>query len=134
MTNTATMKTATELVQEARAEVENIAPKEAYEEIKTGQAVALDVREPVEWEHHIEGAVQVPRGLLEFAADPTSPRHKAELDASRRVIVYCRSGARAVLAAQTLKMMGFENVANLDGGFGAWTEAGLPADEHHSDL
>jgi rhodanese-related sulfurtransferase len=135
MTKTATAtKTAAELVQEARAGVENIAPKDAYDEIQTGQAVALDVREPVEWEHHIEGAVQVPRGLLEFAADPTSPRHNAELDPSRRVIVYCRSGARAVLAAQTLKVMGFDNVANLDGGFGAWTKEGLPEEEHHSDL
>ena len=135
MTNTATIpKTAAELVRNARAEVETVAPKDAYEEIRIGQAVALDVREPVEWEHHIEGAVQVPRGLLEFAADPTSPRHNAELDPSRRVIVYCRSGVRAVLAAQTLKTMGFENVANLDGGFGAWTKAGLPEEEHHSDL
>ena len=59
----------------------------------------LDVREPVEWEQHIEGAVQVPRGLLEFVADPASPRHKPELDTGRRVIVYCRSGTRAALAA-----------------------------------
>ena len=78
--------------------------------------------------------MQVPRGLLEFAADPASPRHNAELDPSHRVIVYCRSGARAVLAAATLKTLGFENVANLDGGFGAWTDAGLPTDEHHADL
>ena len=134
MTKTAVVKSAAEMVQEARAEVESIAPKDAYEEISTGEAVALDVREPVEWEHHVEGALQVPRGLLEFVADPASPRHNAELDPTRRVIVYCRSGTRAVLAAQTLKTMGFENVANLDGGFGAWTEAGLPTDEHHSDI
>jgi rhodanese-related sulfurtransferase len=50
------------------------------------------------------------------------------------VIVYCRSGVRASLAAVTLKTLGFENVANLDGGFTAWTEAGLPTNEHHSDL
>ncbi len=135
MTKTAAvMKTAAEMVQEARAQVENVAPKQAYEEISTGEAVALDIREPVEWERHIEGALQVPRGLLEFVADPTSPRHNAELDPSRRVIVYCRSGTRAVLAAQTLRTMGFENVANLDGGLGGWTEAGLPTEEHHADL
>ncbi len=46
----------------------------------SGKAVLLDVREPVEWEQHIKGSVQVPRGLLEFVADPTSARHKAELD------------------------------------------------------
>ena len=74
---------------EARAEVENITPKDAYDEISTGQAVALDVREPVEWEHHIEGAVQVPRGLLEFAADPPA-RVTTPSSIRRRVIVYCR--------------------------------------------
>ncbi len=134
MTKTAVVKSAAEMVQEARAEVESVAPKVAYEEISTGEAVALDVREPVEWEHHVEGALQVPRGLLEFVADPASPRHNAELDPTRRVIVYCRSGTRAVLAAQTLRTMGFENVANLEGGLGAWTDAGLPTEEHHSDL
>ena len=135
MTKTAAaMKTAAEMVQEARAQVESITPKAAYEELSTGEAVALDIREPVEWEHHVEGAVQVPRGILEFVADPTSPRHNAELDPGRRVIVYCRSGGRGALATQTLKTMGFENVANLEGGFGAWTEAGLPTEEHHSDL
>ena len=134
MPDTTTIKTAAQMVQEARAEIENVTPQDAYEELRTGQAVALDVREPVEWEHHIQGAVQVPRGLLEFAADPASPRHNAELDPNPRVIVYCRSGTRAVLAAHTLKTMGFDNVANLEGGFGAWTKAGLPEEEHHADL
>ena len=40
------------------------------------------------------------------------------------MIVYCRSGTRAALAASTLKTLGYENVANLDGGFGAWKDAG----------
>ena len=67
-------------------------------------------------------------------ADPASPRHNPELDPARRVIVYCRSGTRAALATLTLKTLGFENVANLEGGFTAWKEAGLPTAEHHSDL
>jgi rhodanese-related sulfurtransferase len=127
-------KTAMEMIVEAKANVDHVTPKEAFEEVAAGKAVLLDVREPVEWESHIEGAVQVPRGLLEFAADPASPRHKAELDPAGRVIVFCRSGARSVLAAYTLKTMGFEKVANLDGGFNAWKEAGLPISEHHGDL
>ncbi len=72
--------------------------------------------------------------LLEFVADPASPRHNAELDPTRRVIVYCRSGTRAALAGLTLKTLGYEHVANLDGGFTAWKEAGLPTDEHHADI
>jgi rhodanese-related sulfurtransferase len=127
-------KTALDLVAEARAQIENVSPKAAYEEIASGEAVLLDVREPVEWEQHIEGAVQVPRGVLEFAADPTSPRHHPELDPTRRVIVYCRSGARSALAALTLKTLGFENVANLEGGFSAWKKAGLPIIEHYAGI
>ena len=127
-------KTVAELVAEAMAQVENVAPQDAAAEAAAGGAVFLDVREPVEWEHHIAGAVQVPRGILEWVADPSSPRHNPELDPARRVIVYCRSGHRAALAAATLKTLGYENVANLEGGFAAWQEAGLPASEHHDGI
>ena len=128
------MSSAAEMVAEARSQVEQVTPQEATAEAYNGHVVFLDVRKPVEWEHHIEGAIQVPRGLLEFTADPAGPRHKPELDPASRVIVYCRSGTRGVLAAATLKQLGFENVANLDGGFVAWKAAGLPTDEHHADL
>jgi rhodanese-related sulfurtransferase len=127
-------KTVAELVAEAMARVENVSPKGASAEVAAGKAVFLDVREPVEWEHHIDGAVQVPRGILEFIADPTSPKHNVQLDPAGRVIVYCRSGHRAALAAATLKDMGFGNVANLAGGITAWQEAGLPVAEHHDGL
>jgi rhodanese-related sulfurtransferase len=127
-------KTVAELIAEANAQIEKVSPKDAAAEAAAGKAVLVDVREPVEWEHHIAGAVQVPRGLLEFAADPASPKHRPEMDPASRVIVYCRSGARAALACATLKMMGFENVANLEGGFGAWQEAGLPSAEHHDGI
>ena len=73
-------KTVAEMIGEARARIEAVSPKDAADEVGAGKAVFLDVREPVEWEHHIEGAVQVPRGLLEFVADPASPKHKPELD------------------------------------------------------
>jgi rhodanese-related sulfurtransferase len=127
-------KTVAEMIAEAKAQIESVSPKDAAAEAASGKAVLVDVREPVEWEHHIAGAVQVPRGLLEFVADPASPKHRPELDPAGRVIVYCRSGARAALACATLKDMGFENVANLEGGFGAWQEAGLPATEHHDGI
>ena len=127
-------KTVEQLVTEAMGRVESVSPKDAAAETAEGNAVLLDVREPVEWEHHVEGAVQVPRGILEFVADPMSPKHNEKLDPAGRVIVYCRSGHRAALAAVTLKDMGFTNVANLAGGFTAWQEAGLPTAEHHDGL
>ena len=128
------MRTVAQMVAEAVAQVERVAPAAAAAELAEGNVAIVDVREPVEWERHIAGAVQVPRGLLEFAADPVSPRHNAELEPTERVIVYCRSGVRAVLAAKTLLDMGYENVANLDGGITAWIEAGLPTTEHHAEL
>jgi rhodanese-related sulfurtransferase len=127
-------KTVAELIAEANVQLERVSPQDAAAEAAAGTAVLVDVREPVEWEHHIAGAVQVPRGLLEFVADPESAKHRPELDPAGRVIVYCRSGARAALACATLKMMGFENVANLEGGFGAWQAAGLPSAEHHDGI
>ena len=66
-------KTVAEMIGEAKARIETVSPKDAADQVAAGKAVFLDVREPVEWEHHIEGAVQVPRGLLEFVADPASP-------------------------------------------------------------
>ena len=123
-------KTAMEMIGEARAQVGTVAPKEAADELGTG-AVLVNVREPEEWQHgHINGSVPAPRGLLEFFADPASPRHKDQLDPGRRMIVVCASGARASLAAATLKTMGYSDVAILDGGLKGWTEAGLPTNEH----
>jgi rhodanese-related sulfurtransferase len=122
------------MVAEARAQIENVSPQEAAAEAASGTAVILHVREPVEWEHHIAGAVQAPRGLLEVAADAASPRYRPELEPAGRIIVYCRSGVRAVLAAMTLKNMGYENVVNLEGGITAWREAGLPLTEHHDGI
>ena len=123
-------KTAMQMIGEARAQVGTVAPKEAADQLGTG-AVLVNVREPEEWQHgHINGSVPAPRGLLEFFADPTSPRHKDQLDPGHRMIVVCASGARASLAAATLKTMGYSDVAILDGGLKGWTEAGLPTNEH----
>ena len=128
------VKSVIEMIGEARAEIELVSPEVVMEELAAGEPVLVDIREPIEWEQHIAGAVQVPRGLIEFVADPTSPRHNADLGPSRRIVVYCASGARGALATLTLKNMGYENVANMDGGLKAWVAAGLPVVEHHGDL
>jgi len=123
-------KTVMQMIGEARAQVALVEPKEAADELGSG-AVIVDVREPEEWQlGHINGSVPAPRGLLEFFADPASPRHQDQLDPSRRVIVVCASGARASLAALTLTTMGYQDVAILDGGLKGWTAAGLPVNEH----
>ena len=123
-------RTALEMIEEARARVSSVGPQAAAEQAAAG-SVLLDVREAEEWQHgHIENSVPAPRGLLEFFADPTSPRHKAALEPTKRVIVVCASGARAALAAATLQDMGYTDVAVLEGGFNGWKAAGLPTCEH----
>jgi len=124
-------KTAVEMVTEANALFEQVPPADSAKELASGTSVLLDVREGEEWRHgHIAGSVSAPRGLVEFFADPTSPRHIAALDPSRRVVMVCASGARAALAASTLRDMGYQDVAVLAGGLKAWAEAGLPLDDH----
>ena len=125
------LKTAAELIAAARAQIETVPVATAAEQVTTGGAILLDVREAEEWQHgHIDGSVAAPRGLVEFFADPTSPRHNKALDPTGRVIVVCASGARASLAALTLHDMGYVNVAVLDGGLKGWIAAGLPTTEH----
>jgi rhodanese-related sulfurtransferase len=120
-----------QMIIDAKGQVDSVEPKAAADELASGAAVAVDVRESEEWQHgHIDGSVPAPRGLLEFFADPTSPRHKDALDPAKRTIVVCASGARATLAALTLKNMGYEDVTVLEGGLKGWTDTGLPTNEH----
>ncbi len=124
-------KTSAELVSEAKQRVENLNVDQVAEELARGDAVLVDLREPGERAETgaIPGAVHAPRGMLEFYADPTSKYHKPELDPSRRVILHCASGGRSALAADTLREMGYANVAHLDGGFNAWKDKGQPVEE-----
>ena len=77
----------------------------------------------------IPGSFHAPRGMLEFYADPLLPYYKPEFNKNNQIILHCASGGRSALATATLKQMGYENVAHMDGGFKAWKEAGLPVTE-----
>ena len=63
-----------------------------------------------------------------------SPQEASRESAASGGVVVRRSGARAALAAVTLQILGYTNVANLDGGLAAWQSAGLPVAEHHEGL
>ena len=122
-------KTAAELVAEAKARTENVTPEQVQREVEEG-ALLVDLREPNELEQNgsIPGAVAAPRGMLEFWADPTSSYHREGFDPNRRVILHCASGGRSALAADTLKELGYTNVAHMDGGFNLWKQQGLPVE------
>lgn len=122
-------KSAMELVREAKAEVENLTVDQTAAEVEGG-ATLIDIREPGELETtgRIPGAVHAPRGMIEFYADESLPYHRPEFDKSKRIILHCASGGRSALAAKTLRDMGYERVAHLDGGIKAWREAGKPVE------
>ena len=130
--NTDQLLSAGQIVAEARKTIPEITTAQAREELDQGQAgLLLDVREPAEWEKgHIPGALLAPRGMLEWYADPTTPYAKPELTTKRdaRIIVACASGGRSMLAAETLKKMGYTNVVNMAGGFNEWSKQGFPAE------
>ncbi len=91
-----------------------------------GAPLLLDVREPGEVaQGHLPGAINVPRGLLEAKADLDFPHREPKLeDRSRPVVLYCASGVRSLLAANTLQQMGFTDVVSMAGGFVAWASEG----------
>lgn len=123
-----TTYTAAGLVAEAKDSVENLTVEEFATRLEEDGVVAVDLRETNERADNgwIPGAVHVPRGMLEFHADPTSPYHLDVLAPSKRVLLFCASGGRSALAAATLRTLGYDDVAHLDGGFKAWAEGGRP--------
>jgi len=123
-----TNKSASEMVKEAKQDIENLNPSQVKQELENGNVSLIDIRESEELlrDGKIEGSVHAPRGMLEFYADSSLPYHKPELDKTKRIILHCASGGRSALAVQTLKKMGFQNVAHLDGGIKAWKESGFP--------
>lgn len=92
--------------------------------INREDAVVLDIREAREMSgSKIIGALHIPFSQLkdrlgDIKSDKTKP-----------LIVYCARGQRALMAGSTLKSAGFTQLFNLNGGFKAWAEAGLPVDK-----
>jgi rhodanese-related sulfurtransferase len=119
------MKTVQTMLAEADAQVPRISPEEAKGLVGRADVLFLDVREPgeVATAGKVPGALAVPRGLVEFRADPASPMHDAAFDRAKTIVAYCASGGRSALVGKVLKDMGYANVRNL-GGFKGWLDAG----------
>lgn len=117
------------MLEAANAAVERIDVEGAQKMVADG-ALLLDIRDAPELEKmgRAEGSHHVPRGMLEFRADPDSPFYDPELRRDRPVVLHCASGGRAALAGKLLKDMGFAQVYNL-GGFKDWKEGGGPVVE-----
>jgi rhodanese-related sulfurtransferase len=114
-------------VTELKRNIENLTIDQFVGEQATGSDVLLlDIRELQERVDlgTIPGAKHVPRGMLEFWADPSSPYFRDYFAEDRRTIVFCAGGGRSVLAVLALEDMGFTNVAHIEAGFSGWQKAG----------
>ena len=119
------MKTVQSMLEEANAAVPKIGVEDAKALVGKADVLFLDVREPPEVaaSGKVPGALAVPRGLVEFRADPASPMHDKAFDRAKTVVAYCASGGRSALVLKTLKDMGYAKVMNL-GGFQGWVAGG----------
>jgi len=127
------MPTGAEVIRQVKERIEEVDPREVRDRLAGSpdgasangggpgeRPVVIDVREQHEFEEgHIPGAVHVPRGHLESRIEGAAP------DRSKPVVLYCASGNRSALAADTLeRLLGYENVESMTGGITLWKDRG----------
>ena len=119
------MKTAKEYLAEANAVVPRISSDDGISKHDAGNSVFIDVRDSsdIVKSGTIAGALRIPRGFLEFAADENLPYFNAKLNKDADIVLVCAAGGQAALAGKTLKDMGYKNVFNV-GGIADWVAAG----------
>lgn len=128
-------KTFMQMASEAMAEVPAVSPEEARRRLQEDpNTLLIDVRdlEMIRATGMAEGAVPISNGALPLRADqelPEASRDARLQDRSRPVLTICGAGPMSAMGAKTLKDMGFENVAYVEGGTQAWQAAGLPTEQ-----
>jgi sulfur dioxygenase len=113
--------TAQDMVAAAKQQITEITPTKAKDLIAQSNITVIDTREESEYmAGHLDNAVPLPRGVLEFKIG-----NFPELaDKTRPVLIYCRTGGRASLAALSMKALGYSNVLSIAGGYEAWQKGG----------
>jgi molybdopterin/thiamine biosynthesis adenylyltransferase/rhodanese-related sulfurtransferase len=115
--------TGAEVIRQIKSRIQEVDPSEVNSAVANGNGdapVLIDVRESGEWDAgHLPGAKHVPRGYLESRIEGVIS------DRDRKIVVYCASGQRSALAANTLQeLLGYENVASMTGGITLWKDRG----------
>ncbi|MGC3959441.1 MAG: rhodanese-like domain-containing protein [Verrucomicrobiota bacterium] len=101
--------------------VKNVDAKEAAKLVAAGKVTVLDVRSMEEFaEGHIAGATNINFMAKDFAAQVS------QLDRNKTYLLHCASGGRSKRCLPQLKQLGFKEIIHLDGGMGAWEDAGNP--------
>ncbi|QWR78352.1 rhodanese-like domain-containing protein [Candidatus Magnetomonas plexicatena] len=109
----------------------NLIDMEAFKKVveNKGDAVILDVREPEEYASgHVPGAINIPRGLAEFAIWKKVAGFPDKTDTSKKLYIYCKLSGRAALTAKALKDVGFTNVTSVNMKMDDWVKAGHPVE------
>ena len=114
------VKSIQKLVSETMQEIKTIKADEALKMVKDNNCNLIDIREVHELKSagNVENSVHIPRGMLEIYLDPNSALfQQGVLDQNKEMVLFCAGGLRSVLAAKSLKDMGFKKVSHIDGGF-----------------
>lgn len=118
-----------DVVARAKATIKECTVSEAKQSLSP-ETLLIDVREVAEFQRgYLPGAVLSPRGLLEFEIHSLVERTATDDDVApedREIVLYCGTGGRSALAAETLNKMGYKNVTSMDGGIVAWASLSLP--------
>jgi len=122
-------KTAQDFLAEANAIVPRIETDAGIARHGRANVVIVDVRDGMDIAKTgtVAGALRIPRGFIEFAADSNTQFHQPAMQKDAEVILICAAGGQAALAGKTLIDMGYQNVSNV-GGFSAWKEQGGPVE------
>ena len=122
-------KSAANYLEEANAIIPRLSVEDAMAKYGDDNVVIIDVRDgkAIENTGTIAGALRIPRGFIEFAADEATPHHNEALSKDKEILLVCAAGGMAALTGRTLSEMGYENVYNI-GGFGDWKDAGGPTE------
>ena len=117
-------KTLMDFVKEAKSQITEVEITEVVALLDEGYQV-LDVREPAEYiSGTLDGAFNVPRGVLEAASDHQYPGKNQDMqDRDKKWLLLCATSGRSAMAASVMQQMGFKNVKNINGGMAAWKQA-----------
>lgn len=123
-------KTYSQLAAEAATRIVEIMPWD-LDALRAARpdTLLLDIREREEFScNHIDGSLNVPRGILESACEWDYPETVPELVEARArpVVVICRSGQRSALAALVMQEMGYTEVRSMRLGVRGWNDADQP--------
>jgi rhodanese-related sulfurtransferase len=117
-----------ELLAAARSRLCRLHPVAALEAMRLGAAL-IDIRgdSQIARDGAVPGALIIARNVLEWRLDPACQHRLPQAPGlGDRVIVLCDEGYQSSLAAATLQRLGFGFATDVDGGFRAWRDAGLP--------